>query len=127
MPQLPHARTWYVLGTLLTLAVIVASLLPLRAVSHLGMDDKLQHALAYTALALWFGGLMEPRRYGRLVLALMAMGVAIEIVQGVMGLGRQADAVDVAADAGGIAAGLALCLAGLRHWARWLEQWLSRA
>lgn len=123
---LPHARTWYALGMLLVVAVIVGSLLPLRAVAGVGVDDKVQHLLAYAAMALWFGGLLAPQRYLWLGLLLLALGLAIEVVQGAMGLGREASVGDVIADAGGVAAGLALCMAGLRHWARWLEQWLGR-
>ena len=125
MNTLRYARIWYVLGAALTLLVIVASLVPARDLPRLRLDDKLEHVLAYLALSLWFGGLMAPRGYLRLALWLLALGGGIEIAQGLMGLGRHAEWGDFFADGLGVALGLALCLAGLRHWAAWLEQWLK--
>lgn len=121
-----HARVWYVVGVILTMAVIVSSLVPARDLPHLRVSDKLEHLVAYASLAIWFGGLLPPRRYLALGLALLALGGGIEIVQGLMGLGREADWHDFYADALGAALGLALCMAGLQHWASWLEQWLKR-
>jgi hypothetical protein len=56
---------------------------------------------------------------------LLALGAAIEVAQGLMAIGRDADLHDFYADAGGVALGLGLCLAGLRHWARWVERCLT--
>ena len=123
MITLRHARVWYVFGAALTLLVVIASLVPARDLPHLRVSDKLEHLLAYLALALWFGGLVPPRGYLRLALGLVALGGGIEIAQGLMGLGRQAGWRDFEADALGVALGLSLCIAGLRHWAVWLEQW----
>lgn len=123
MSTLRYARAWYAIGMGLTLGVIVTGLLPPRDLPHLRISDKLQHVTAYLALALWFGGLLAPRRYLLLALALLALGGSIEIAQGLMGLGREADWYDFYADALGAALGLSLCMAGLRHWATWLEQW----
>lgn len=126
MPRWPHARTWYTVGLLMTAIVVVTSLLPPGDLPQLGINDKVEHGLAYTALTLWFGGLVEPRRYLWLALLLLALGGAIEIAQGLMGLGRQADVRDLYADSYGIAAGLLFCLLGVRHWVRWSERWLSK-
>jgi VanZ family protein len=126
MPALRHARVWYTLGAALTLVVIVASLVPPRDLPRVHINDKVEHVVAYLGLSLWFGGLIALRGYLRLALGLLALGGGIEIAQGLMGLGRTADWYDFYADALGVALGLALCLAGLRHWAAWLEQWPKR-
>lgn len=118
-----HHLTWYFLGALLTLVVIVSSLVPNEDLPHVRVSDKVEHIVAYAGLALWFGGLMPPRRYVYLAMALLALGGGIEIAQGLMGLGREADWRDFYADAFGAALGIALCLAGLQHWASWLEKW----
>jgi VanZ family protein len=123
MATLRHARVWYVLGALLTLLVVIASLVPARYLPRLHVNDKVEHIVSYLALALWFGGLIAPRDYPRLALGLLVLGGGVEIAQGLMGLGRTADWYDFYADALGVALGLSLCLAGLRHWALWLEQW----
>ena len=118
-----HYRAWYLLGAVLTLVVIVSGLVPSRDLPRWRISDKFEHLIAYTGLAIWFGGLLPPRRYVQLALALLVLGGGIEIAQGLMGLGREADWRDFFADALGVAFGLSLSMAGLRHWASWLEQW----
>jgi hypothetical protein len=126
MAGFPHARIWYSMGALMTLIAIVAMLLPSRALPTLALSDKFEHAVTFAVLALWFAGLIELRGYLWLGLLLLGLGGAIEIAQGLMGFGRQADVRDLFADGAGILAGLALALMGLRHWVRWFERWLSR-
>lgn len=126
MATLRYTRFWYLLGALLTLVVVVSSLVPPRDLPPTGLNDKVEHIIAYGGLALCFGGLLAPAHYLRLALALLALGGGMEIAQGLMGLGRTPDWHDFYADAFGAALGLALCLAGLRHWAGWVEQCLIR-
>jgi hypothetical protein len=117
-----HHRRWYLLGLLLVLLVVYTGLAPGDDLPSVAMNDKFEHGLAYAALALWFGGLVPLRQYGALAVALVALGGGIEIAQGLMDLGRTADWLDFSADAAGVAAGLMLCLLGLRHWASWIER-----
>lgn len=124
MSTLRYARFWYLLGAVLTLVVVVSSLVPPRDLPRTGLNDKAEHIIAYGGLALCFGGLIAPRRYLLLGLLLLALGGGVEIAQGLMGLGRTADWHDFYADALGATLGLSLCMAGLRHWASWTEQWL---
>ena len=123
MSELRYSRTWYLIGVILTLIVIVGCLVPARDVPRMPIGDKLQHLVAYSGLALWFGGLVPPRRYLQLALTLLALGGGIEMAQGLMGLGREADWRDFYADALGAALGLALSLAGLSQWPAWFERW----
>ena len=123
MARLPHARLWYTLGAVLTLVIVVLSLVPQKDLPQLRVSDKIEHATAFAALAVWFGGLLAQRHYVWLALALLALGGAIEIAQGLMGLGRMADARDLIADGWGIIFGLTLCALGLRHWAQRVERW----
>lgn len=121
-----HARLWYALGMVLILAVVVASLVPARDLPRMRINDKTEHLVAYLSLALWFGGLVRLRHFPWLALALLALGGSIEIAQGLMGLGREADWRDFLANTYGTGIGLALSLAGLRNWVRWLELWPRR-
>ncbi len=122
----PHARLWYALGIALILVVVVSSLVPPRDLPHLRVSDKTEHFVAYFGLALWFGGLVPLRQFLWLALGLLALGGGIEIAQGLMGLGREADWRDFYADAYGTGVGMLLALVGLRHWVGWLEKWLRR-
>jgi VanZ family protein len=126
MVRWPHARVWYTVGVLMTLAVVITMLLPSRLLPTLAISDKLEHAATFALLALWFAGLIELRGYVWLGLLLLVLGGAIEIAQGLMSFGRQADVRDLFADGAGILAGLALALMGLRHWVQWFERWLGR-
>ena len=126
MSSMNYSRLWYVIGVGLVVIVVVASLVPAADLPKLGLTDKLEHMIAYGGLALWFGGLLAPRRYWYLGLALLALGGGIEIAQGLMGLGREADWRDFYADGLGAALGLSLSMAGLRHWSSWIERCLKR-
>jgi len=118
-----HWLFWYVVGFALVVTVWVASLVPTHDLPSVNVNDKVEHFVAYAALALWFGGLTEPRSYYRLSLWLLVMGGGIEIAQGLMDIGRQAEWKDFFAGAVGVAVGMLLCLAGLRNWASWIEHW----
>ena len=126
MRKLAHARTWYLLGLLLVLAVIYTGLAPANDLPTVSLNDKLEHAIAYTITAVWFGGLITRRHYWILAASLLALGAAIEVAQGLMHLGRSADIVDWLADAGGVAVGMAVCIAGLGHWVSWIERLVRR-
>ena len=65
--------------------------------------DKLEHLLTYTWLMLWFCQLPGVGRL-RLAAALLAMGVAIEVLQGMEGF-RNFEYADMAADAVGVLLG----------------------
>ncbi|MFI4913758.1 MAG: VanZ family protein [Steroidobacterales bacterium] len=122
-----HARLWDLLGVILVLGTVVTGLLPAKQMPKLPLNDKIEHIIAYLVLALWFGGLLEPRRYWRLTVWLLALGGGIEIAQGLMHMGREADWFDFYADATGVVAGIALCQLGVRHWVRWAERLLGLA
>jgi VanZ family protein len=127
MRKLAHARTWYLLGLLLVLAVIYTSLAPVGDMPSVSINDKLQHAIAYAITTIWFGGLLTRRHYWQLAASLLALGAAIEVAQGVMALGRTADVVDWLANAAGVTVGIGACLAGLGQWISWIERLVRRA
>ena len=75
--------------------------------------DKAEHALAWFVLTAT-GLVLSPRRPRAIVAFALFMGVLVEVLQGTMGLGRDADWRDVVADSLGIGAALGLYLLGLR-------------
>lgn len=93
--------------------VIVGSLLPQLAPPSGNIFDKVIHVAAYACLTLLgLAALTGWRTRGLAVGLLLVLGIAIEWMQGSLG-GREASALDVAANAVGILVGLAifaLCL-----------------
>jgi VanZ family protein len=120
-PQLRYPWAWFAAGLVLAAAITVTSLMPASELPAIGMSDKLEHLLAYVALGFWFASLISRRDYLFLALALLAFGGAIEIAQGWMALGRQADLADLLADAIGSVIGIAIAMTPLGRWASALE------
>lgn len=101
-------RLWGVAGIVLTVIVLGLALTPNPRGPSLGWD-KANHAAAFAALA-FCGHFAWRERAGhtaRLVLALLLLGIGIEIAQRAVP-GRSAEAVDLLADAAGIGIGLVI-------------------
>ena len=99
-------QAWLTVGWLGVAAVVVLSLIP-SPPELLGVqnEDKLEHVLAYALLMWWFAQAWLGRQPRVTTAAgLVALGVAIEFVQGWSGL-RTFSPPDMAADAVGVAAG----------------------
>lgn len=94
--------------------VIVGSLLPadssaIQTISELHVNDKVQHGLAYAALAL-LPMLHERLRRAAVILVLVAaLGVALEFGQ-LYSPGRSFDTHDMMADFAGVAMGAVIGL-----------------
>ena len=122
MNQLKWGRLWWSIGAVMVGVVLWGCLIPPQDVPHLPLNDKVEHFVAHAGLGLWFSGLLERSNYLWLALALVAFGGAIEIAQGLMGLGRDADWHDWYADCVGAGVGLALAYLGVGAWALTLER-----
>ena len=98
--------------TLALVATIWGSLAPLSDVEFVsGVWDKAQHALGYGALALLLIASQRVHRPWRAGLIVFAIGIALEVTQGLTP-DRSADAVDLVANAVGVvlACALVACL-----------------
>jgi VanZ family protein len=126
LPELRYRRTWLLLGFAIAAAIAAGSLLPSRDLPDLKFSDKLQHLTGFLVLAFWFGSIVVRRDFLWLGIALLLFGGLIELVQWWMGMGRQADWNDVAADGSGIALGLLIAVTPLGRWARWFETLWAR-
>lgn len=89
--------------------------------------DKVNHALGYLLLSLWFLGLAARDRAWRVVVACIGIGILMELLQGWLTSTRLADPWDMLANAGGVVSGLLLARLGLDHWATWVERRFGRA
>lgn len=105
----------YALASLILLYMCLA---PSDGLPKVGMWDKEEHAIAWFVLA-GTGLILSPRRPRAIALYAFWFGVFVEVVQGLMGFGRDADWHDVAADSIGIVAAFILYFAiRLWTWAR---------
>mgnify|MGYP003576565687 CR=1 FL=1 len=124
---LRHPRLWLVSGWILVVVAIAINIMPSQDLPKLGgISDKLEHAIGYAVLALWFAGIYPRARYPMIGVGVLVMGIAIEGVQGAMNVGRQADLRDVYANSAGIVCGLLLAVAWLGGWAQRVESWTKR-
>ncbi|WP_325064776.1 hypothetical protein [Cognatiluteimonas profundi] len=102
-PRLWLAAWWFGVAAVVALSLVPAFLLP--QVPDGG--DKLEHFLSYFLLAAAAVQLFLPRQAVlRAGSGLIAMGIALEIAQGLFTSTRQMDATDALANSLGVAAGL---------------------
>jgi hypothetical protein len=118
---------WWLIGFWIAAFVTTTSLMPSKNLPNVNLSDKVEHALAYALLAFWFASLVLRRSFIWVALGLLALGGAIEIIQGMMPYGREGDWYDFYADAAGIALGLMLASTRLGLWLRWVESLFLRA
>ena len=98
----PGASAWRFIFFPAVIAVLVLSLLPSSSLPSMGgLSDKVQHAFAYLMLGV-LGLVAWPRRAGTVLLALLAFGAVVEVLQGLSG-SRSAEWGDLLADAIGLA------------------------
>ena len=101
---------WWSLGFLLIALITALSLLPIRGPDlDIPSGDKLNHALAYIVLTLYFGQLVGTavRRRLLVIAALIAYGVTIELLQSMLPP-RTAELADLGANLVGMAIGWGL-------------------
>jgi VanZ family protein len=96
------------------LAIVWLSLTPAPPRIDIEQGDKLGHFLAYGALMFWFGMLYRGKaaRWGYAI-GFVAMGVGLEIIQGLLGY-RTYDEFDMLANTIGVLLGWCAALLALR-------------
>ncbi|HZX79710.1 MAG TPA: VanZ family protein [Lysobacter sp.] len=97
-------------------AIATGSLLPAPALPSPAFDgiDKLEHLAGYALLSGWSVLLFDERmKRLRAMLAVVVFGIAIEIAQGAFTTTREADAIDVVANAIGASLGQLLAFTPL--------------
>ena len=127
LPDLRYRRIWLSIGLIMVLATTVTCLMPAGQLPGVGLWDKFEHLLAFGAVAFWFGSIVVRRDLPWVALAVVGFGGLIEIAQGAMHLGREADWLDLLADTCGVFIGVVGVLSPLRRWPRWVEALVVRA
>jgi VanZ family protein len=85
-------------------------------------SDKVEHFTGYFLLTTWFCGCARRSKYWQVALWMLALGGGMEIGQGIMAIGREADWFDMLANSAGVAAGVIAALLGLGNWMVWVEK-----
>jgi VanZ family protein len=126
MLPLRHRHLWITMSLVLLAAVLFASLQPDFGPVVPANFDKVEHLAAYVVLAVWFTGLVARGRYWVVAGGLLALGVLVEVLQGLMNLGRSAEVSDMLANTLGVVVGITISLRSTGGWAPRLESWLGR-
>lgn len=112
-PELAFPRLWQSLAAVATLTVVTLSLIPSPPQPPGPLAwDKAQHTLAYFVLAAAWLQSTRAVRWPLTVAGLLLLGLALELVQG-MTDARHLQAMDMLANALGVAVGAGLCLTPL--------------
>jgi VanZ family protein len=122
--KLRLAWLWLVVGYIFVVATINASLEQHPPSIPLFASDKILHFTGYFLLTTWFCGVARPRRYWLVAVGLLILGGSIEIAQGLMHNGRDAEWLDMLANTLGVGAGVGLASLGLGMWMVWVERLL---
>ncbi len=132
MLPLQHRAFWHSLSLAMLLVVLIGALSPAiwlgnkpDGLSFIKNADKWVHGITFFALALWFAGLVERRRYWLMGAYLIAFGALLEYFQLYVRY-RTADQFDIAANTAGIIVGLTVAAAGLGGWGLRVEDWYAR-
>lgn len=109
--DLPHLNWWLLLGRLWLLATVVICLVPLpRSPFPVEGSDKLEHALGWLLITLWFAQLTgSPQALLARACGFVALGAAIELAQSLT-TWRSADLADLVANMLGVILGVAIGL-----------------
>ncbi len=127
LPDLRYGRFWLFFGWVSVLVAMYLSLVPEDELQLLpAWNDKLEHAFGYFLLTFWFCGIYPRRQYWAVGMSMLGMGILVEILQGAMHLGRQADVHDLVADVIGILPAVLMALTPLGRWPRWVEAFIPR-
>ena len=119
-------RAWMVLWILAIAIVVAGELLPGKDLPSLSMSDKSEHFIAYALLSATAVQLFARRlSWAFVCLLLVLMGIALEFLQGAMGLGRSMDRYDALANTIGVLIGLATAFTPLRDLLLWVDRRLS--
>lgn len=125
--KLRYSKLWWGIGWVIIAAVIYGSLDRPDTAMPIALSDKLVHFGAYWLTTMWFAGVLQRRHYPWLAIALFLFGGAIELLQGAMGFGRDADWRDLVANTLGIVTALGVAYAGLGSWLAVIERRLGLA
>ena len=126
-PELRYRKLWLIVGYLLIALVIFLTLTssPVHIDTNLPYQDKFFHALAYFSLTFWFMQIYHVKHHVfRWVIFFLCLGLLLEYLQS-FDSRRYSEVGDMAANALGVAAALALSRTRLRFMLTRLERYIA--
>ena len=106
MKELRFINLWLTIGFLLVGLVCFLTLTPSPPdMGDFPESDKIGHFVAYSTIMLWFGFIyLRGKRYMRVGLAFIIMGIVLELIQGMLDY-RSFSYLDMGANACGVMIG----------------------
>jgi len=102
--QLKYRKLWLSVAWILITGIIVLSLIPSLPDSSFNHSDKIGHITAYALVTWWLVQLYPSSRYLLITLALVSLGVLLEVAQGFSPY-RHFDVYDALANTAGVTTG----------------------
>jgi VanZ family protein len=126
MRKLRFIRIWLAIGFLLVGVVCFLTLTPSPPdMGDFPESDKIGHFIAYSTMMLWFGFIyLRGKRYIRVGIAFIIMGIALELIQGMLDY-RSFSTLDMGANACGVMIGWLLARTRLAEALVYVEGKLS--
>ena len=113
---------WLFVGWSMVLFIVYLSLAPISINVGVEQGDKYLHAIAYGGVMFWFANLYTtPAKRTMLAIALVALGIGLEFVQGLTDY-RTFEVADMLADAAGVAVGWVVAPPRLPNFLRGVER-----
>ncbi|OGW51569.1 MAG: hypothetical protein A2Y81_08995 [Nitrospirae bacterium RBG_13_43_8] len=114
-------KIWLAIGWLLIALTVFLSLTPTPPqVMDFYQSDKLEHLFTYTILMLWFAQIYGRDTYLFLGLSFIAMGVSLELLQGLSGF-RTFEYSDILANTTGVLFGWLLAKTRMANCLIWFK------
>lgn len=125
MKPLRYPYFWFAGGLVLVALLLFSTLTPSSPAPVLTFNDKAAHGISFFVLMVWFAGVYQARFAPLIAMALMLLGITIELLQSQLAY-RSAELLDGLADFVGIMLGWLLATAGLGRWTAVVESLLLR-
>ena len=117
---------WAGVGGAIAAGIVIVSLAPPAVLpGAASVNDKLAHLFAYAALAGWNAQILDLRRHGWLAAACVALGLGLELAQGLTAE-RTPELLDGAANVLGVVMGLLVSRSWLAGRVMRLDRWIGR-
>jgi hypothetical protein len=118
-----YSKLWHAIGILLIATIITLSVMSKPPVTmDFRFGDKVGHFIAYFSLMGWYTQIIRDSKiYWLLAVAFAAMGLGIEVIQG-MGTSRYFEWADAGANTLGVIVAALLGLTGFRFWLEHIEK-----